>query len=799
MYDHISIEKKWQTSWLKNKTFKTDFNSKKPKYYALDMFPYPSGSGLHVGHPEGYTATDIVARFKRFSQFEVLHPIGWDAFGLPAEQFALKNNKSPKDFTFKNIQNFKRQIQELGFSYDWDLEINTTDEAYYFQTQNIFKKLYENNLAELKEVEVNWCPGLGTVLANEEIINENGKMVSERGSFPVVKKPMRQWVLKITKYADRLLAGLDNLDWPNGVKELQRNWIGKSQGAIINFPLDNHSEIVIPVYTTRPDTIFGVSYLVLAPENNLIQKLTIPTAQQVKVATYISDTNSKSTLDRTNNKDKTGIFSGCYAISPLTNKKLPIWIADYVLNNYATGSVMAVPAHDERDYQFAQKYNLEIIAIIENQKLPFTKDGPHINSDFLNGLKNQAATNLVIEKITSLKCGSAKTNYKLHDWLFSRQRYWGEPFPIIHLDNGEVILTDNVKLPALDNIKPSSDGQSPLANASDWVNVEINGQSGKRETNTMPQWAGSCWYYLAYLLKNGNEYLSLEDPIAQERIAKWMPVDLYIGGAEHAVLHLLYARFWHKVLYDIGLVKTDEPFKKLYNQGMILGPDHQKMSKSKGNTVNPDDIIVKYGADTLRLYEMFMGPLSDTKPWSDTGLVASHKWIRRVFKILSDPQRISDQNDHSLDLVYNQTVKKVSQDFEQLAFNTAISQMMIFINACYKTPTIYRVYAKNFVIMLSCIAPHVGAELWELLRDKETIDQAIWPKWDESLLVTKNSVIIVQVNSKVRAKLTIHNNALQSEVENLALVNPNVAKYLVDKKIVKTIFITNRIINFIIK
>ncbi len=799
MYNHYTIEKKWQKYWLQEKTFKTNFNSNKAKYYVLDMFPYPSGSGLHVGHPEGYTATDIMARFKRFQNFEVLHPIGWDAFGLPAEQFALKNNKSPKEFTLKNITNFKRQIQELGFSYDWDLEINTTSEAYYFQTQNIFKKLYENNLAELKEVEVNWCPGLGTVLANEEIINENGQMVSERGSFPVVKKPMRQWVLKITKYADRLLADLDSLDWPHGVKELQRNWIGRSQGAIINFKSSDDDSLIIGVYTTRPDTIFGVSYLVLAPENKLVQELKIPQSHQAEIDQYISNTKSKSTLDRTNNKNKTGVFTGCFAISPFTNEKLPIWIADYVLNSYATGSVMAVPAHDERDYQFAQRYQLAIKPIIEAPKLPFTKDGAHINSDFLNGLKNQEAITKVIEQLCNTKSGSAKTNYKLHDWLFSRQRYWGEPFPIIHLDNGEVILTDNVKLPVLDNIQPSSDGQSPLANATDWLNVTVNGQSGKRETNTMPQWAGSCWYYLAYLVKNGEEYLDLEDPIAQARIAKWMPVDLYVGGAEHAVLHLLYARFWHKVLYDIGLVKNPEPFQRLYNQGMILGPDHQKMSKSKGNAINPDDIIKEYGADTLRLYEMFMGPLADAKPWSETGLAAAHKWIKRVYNLATDSAKISDHNDHQLDVIYHQSVKKISHDFEALAFNTAISQMMIFINACYKSKTIYRPYLENFLIMFSCIVPHVGEELWTLIGHSTTINDSRWPLWEERFLQSQTSVVIVQINSKVRAKLNVSVDNTQTEIETLAQAHPNVAKYLTDKTIVKVIYVAHKIINFIIK
>ncbi len=797
MYNHQIIEKKWQKFWNDNKIFKTDFNSKKDKYYVLDMFPYPSGKGLHVGHPEGYTATDIIARFKRLKGFEVLHPIGWDAFGLPAEQYALKNNKSPREFMKKNIANFKRQIKELGFSYDWDVEINTTDEEYYFQTQWIFKKLYENNLAELKEVEVNWCPGLGTVLANEEIINENGKMVSERGSFPVVKKPMRQWVLKITKYADKLLEGLDELKWPRGVKELQRNWIGRSSGAIINFVTENN-EVKIPVYTTRPDTIFGVSYLVIAPENKIIEQLKIPHQFQAAVKKYIEDTNSKSTLERMNNKTKTGVFTGVFAIHPFTKAKIEIWLADYVLNSYATGSVMAVPAHDERDFKFAKKFNLAIKQVIASDTLPATGNGVCINSEFLNGLQKEAAIEKILSEIEKQKIGKAKINYKLHDWLFSRQRYWGEPFPIVHLDNGEVLLVDNVELPELKNIKISQTGESPLANASEWVNVTIDGKSGKRETNTMPQWAGSCWYYIAYLLRTETGYLKLDSKLGQERLSKWLPVDLYIGGAEHAVLHLLYARFWHKVLYDIGLVKTKEPFTRLFNQGMILGPDNQKMSKSKGNVINPDDIVVQYGADTLRLYEMFMGPLEDAKAWSNNGLQASYKWINRFYNLYNNAE-LSDQNNHKLDLIYNQTVKKVSHDYENLAFNTAVSQFMIFVNACYKEKVIYKPYLENILIMISCIIPHISEEIWNQLGHRTSINQATWPTWDEKALIAKETIMIVQVNGRLRAKINIDSNSDEVTVVKIAKENENVSRFLDNKTIIKTIYVKGRIINFIVK
>ena len=653
-YNHSEIEKRWQKYWEENKTFETILDKNKPKYYVLDMFPYPSGAGLHVGHPEGYTATDIIARMKIMQGYNVLHPIGFDAFGLPAEQYALSTGNDPREFTEKNIKIFKKQLKILGLAYDWDREISTCDPEYYKWTQWIFTKLYEKGLAELREIEVNWCEELGTVLANEEVVNVNGKMVSERGNFPVVKRPMKQWVLKITEYAERLLEGLDRLDWPESVKEMQRNWIGKSEGAEVVFKVEGYDES-FTVFTTRPDTLFGATYCVLAPEHPLVQKI-VSAEQKEEVLKYIDSARSKSDLDRTDlNKEKTGVFIGAFALNPVNNKPIPIWIADYVLSSYGTGAIMAVPAHDQRDYEFAKKFNLEIIPVLEGDisEEAFVGDALHINSDFLDGLNKEDAIEKMITHLKAKGIGKRSVNYKLRDWIFSRQRYWGEPFPIILWEDGtiEVLGVEDLplELPKLDKITPSKTGESPLANAKEWLHVvRADGVKGRRETNTMPQWAGSCWYYIAYILREDNQYLDLTDPEVQELVNHWLPVDLYIGGTEHAVLHLLYSRFWHKVLYDAGVVKMDEPFQKLFNQGMILGEDGEKMSKSKGNVVNPDDIVKKYGADTLRLYEMFMGPLEAIKPWSTAGLEGPRRFLERVYRFYTEIANIKD-TDYTLE------------------------------------------------------------------------------------------------------------------------------------------------------
>ena len=678
-YKHIEIEKKWQRYWEEHKTFKTTEDDDKKNYYALDMFPYPSGQGLHVGHPEGYTATDIMARMKRMQGYNVLHPMGWDAFGLPAEQYALNTGNSPREFTKKNVNNFRRQIKSLGLSYDWDREVNTTDPAYYKWTQWIFEQLYKKGLAYEAEVPVNWSPDLGTVVANEEVID--GK--TERGGFPVIRKPMRQWVLKITAYADRLIDDLDDLDWPEAIKEQQRNWIGRSVGAAINFPVSGDENTKIEVFSTRPDTIFGVAALVLAPEHELVKQLTTPEHEN-EVEAYIEKISHKSDLERTDlAKDKTGVFTGSYVVNPVSGEKLPIWIADYVLNSYGTGAVMVVPAHDERDHEFAQKFDLPIVQVIEGgdvQKEAYTGDGVHINSDFLNGMDKDEAIDAINNWLEENGVGEKKVNYRLRDWLFSRQRYWGEPIPVIHWEDGETTLVPEdelpLYLPKATDIKPSGTGESPLANLDDWVNVvDENGRKGRRETNTMPQWAGSSWYFLRYIDPHNNHEVA-----DYEKLKEWLPVNLYVGGAEHAVLHLLYARFWHKFLYDLGVVPTKEPFQKLVNQGMILGSNHEKMSKSKGNVVNPDDIVEQYGADTLRLYEMFMGPLDASIPWSEEGLGGAHKFINRVWNLLIDENdnlrdRVTTINNHDLDKIYNETVKKVTEDYEAMHFNTAISQL----------------------------------------------------------------------------------------------------------------------------
>ncbi|MCH4348935.1 leucine--tRNA ligase [Staphylococcus haemolyticus] len=802
-YNHKEIEKKWQNYWADNKTFKTSDNLGQKKFYALDMFPYPSGAGLHVGHPEGYTATDIVSRYKRMQGYNVLHPMGWDAFGLPAEQYALDTGNDPREFTKQNIQTFKRQIQELGFSYDWDREVNTTDPEYYKWTQWIFIQLYNKGLAYVDEVAVNWCPALGTVLSNEEVVDG----VSERGGHPVYRRPMKQWVLKITEYADRLLEDLDELDWPESIKDMQRNWIGRSEGARVSFEIEN-KDASIDVFTTRPDTIYGTTFLVLSPEHSLVNEITSEDKLEA-VKKYQEDSSKKSDLERTDlAKDKSGVFTGAYAINPLTGKKLPIWIADYVLSSYGTGAVMAVPAHDERDYEFASKFNLpinEVIAGGDIQKEAYTGVGEHINSGELNGLDNETAISKAIELLVAKGAGEKKVNYKLRDWLFSRQRYWGEPIPVIHWEDGTMTTVPEQELPLLlpetDEIKPSGTGESPLANIDEFVNVidEKTGMKGRRETNTMPQWAGSCWYYLRYIDPHNSNMLA--DP---EKLKHWLPVDLYIGGVEHAVLHLLYARFWHKVLYDLGVVPTKEPFQKLFNQGMILGEGNEKMSKSKGNVVNPDDIVDSHGADTLRLYEMFMGPLDAAIAWSENGLDGSRRFLDRVWRLFinedgSLSNKIVENNDNGLDKVYNQTVKKVTEDFNTLNFNTAISQLMVFINDCYKAETIYQPYAEGFVKMLAPIAPHIGEELWDRLGNEDTITYQPWPTYDESLLVDSEVEIVVQVNGKVRAKLNIPKDTSKDEMEALALKDENVKLSIEGKDIKKVIAVPQKLVNIVAK
>ncbi|AIK40237.1 leucine--tRNA ligase [Bacillus pseudomycoides] len=798
-FNHQEIEKKWQAYWEENKTFRTPDETEKPKFYALDMFPYPSGAGLHVGHPEGYTATDILSRMKRMQGYNVLHPMGWDAFGLPAEQYALDTGNSPAEFTEKNINTFRNQIKALGFSYDWDREVNTTDPNYYKWTQWIFLQLFEKGLAYVDEIPVNWCPALGTVLANEEVID--GK--SERGGHPVERRPMKQWMLKITAYADRLLEDLDDLDWPESLKDMQRNWIGRSEGAEVHFNIDGTDE-KFTVFTTRPDTLFGATYCVLAPEHALVAEIT--TADQKEaVEAYIDSVKAKSDLERTElAKEKTGVFTGAYAINPVNGEKLPIWIADYVLATYGTGAVMAVPAHDERDYEFAQVFSLPMKEVVKGgdiTKEVYTGDGPHVNSAFLDGLNKEEAIAKMIEWLEVTSAGNQKVTYRLRDWLFSRQRYWGEPIPVIHWEDGTMTAVKEEELPLVlpktENIRPSGTGESPLANIEEWVNVvdPETGKKGRRETNTMPQWAGSCWYYLRYIDPNNSE--ALVDP---EKVKQWLPVDIYIGGAEHAVLHLLYARFWHKVLYDIGVVPTKEPFQQLFNQGMILGENNEKMSKSKGNVVNPDDIVASHGADTLRLYEMFMGPLDASIAWSENGLDGARRFLDRVWRLFVQDngelsEKITDASNQELEKAYHQTVKKVTEDYAELRFNTAISQMMMFINDAYKTEVLPKEYVEGFVKMIAPVAPHVAEELWSKLGHSETITYASWPTFDESKLVEDEVEIVVQVMGKVRAKLKTKKDASKEEMEQLAI---EVVKEQIEGKTVrKVIVVPGKLVNIV--
>ncbi|ADK69157.1 leucine--tRNA ligase [Mycoplasma mycoides subsp. mycoides] len=802
-FSHKAIEKKWQKYWKENNIYKTTNNSEK-KAYILDMFPYPSGAGLHVGHIKGYTATDVYSRFKRMQGYDVLHPIGWDAFGLPAEQYALKTGNDPREFTLQNIENFKIQLNKMGFSYDYDKEINTADPNYYKTTQWIFKQLYKKGLAENRDIDVNWCQELGTVLANDEIIEKDGLMVSERGEYPVVKKKMRQWVLKITDYADKLLDGLDNLDWPNSVKELQRNWIGKSEGCEINF---KSNDINIPVFTTRADTIFGVTYIVLASENELVLKLTAPEKLE-EVKKYIELTANKSEIERKDeSRTKTGVFIGSYATNPLTKEQIQIWISDYVLNDYGSGAIMAVPAHDKRDWDFAAKFNLPIKFVIQtkDQSKAFVGEGIHINSEFLNDLDRIQALQVIHDYVDKNNLGKRKINYKLRDWLFSRQRFYGEPFPVLYdKDNNIVLIEDNnlpITLPITDYIKPTNTGESPLANVKNWVNVKIGDKEYKRETNTMPQSAASSWYFIAYILANSkNNLIDLTSDEAKKRLEKWLPVDLYIGGQEHAVGHLLYARFWTHFLYDLGLLPTNEPFKRLFNQGMILGPDNRKMSKSWGNVINPDDVIDTHGADALRLYEMFMGPLDASLPWSFDGLDASLKWLNRCYRMINKIE-FSNTNNHKLDYVYNDVVKKVTQMIQELKFNTAISQLMVLVNAIYKEElnTVYKPYIEGFVKMLSLFAPHLSEELWEKLGNNSSVTLQTWPEFDETKIIKNAVVIALQVNGKLRSTIEVEKGTDKETLIKLAQENENIIRFIKDHKNLKYIAVVDRIVNIVIE
>ena len=795
-YNFKEIEKKWQNYWDENKTFYTDvWDFSKPKYYALDMFPYPSGQGLHVGHPEGYTATDIISRMKRMQGYNVLHPMGWDAFGLPAEQYAIKTGNNPYGFTKQNINTFKRQLKMLGLSFDWDKEVSTCDPNFYKWTQWIFKQLYNDGLAKLIEMPVNWCEGLGCVLSNDEVIN--GK--SERGGFPVVRKNMKQWVLDIPKYADILLDGLDEIDWPESTKEIQRNWIGRSEGAEVIFKIDGFENLSFTVFTTRPDTLFGATYCVFAPEHNLVKEITTESHKNA-VEEYIKLAASKSDLERTElNKDKTGVFTGSYAINPVNGKKIPIWISDYVLATYGTGAIMSVPAHDERDYEFAKKFDIEIIPVLEGgdvSKEPFTEDGLHINSDFLNGLNKEDAINKMITWLEEKKLGKKKVNYKLREWIFARQRYWGEPIPIVYLDDEMKALADSdlpLELPELEDYAPSKTGASPLDKATDWVNTTFEGKPARRETSTMPGSAGSSWYFLRYIDPHNN------DEFANKKLLEhWLPVDLYMGGPEHAVGHLLYSRFWNNYLYNKGLVPVKEPFAKLRHQGMILGSNGEKMSKSKGNVINPDDMVKEYGADSLRIYEMFMGPIDAAKPWDPNGIDGSKKFLERVWRLYVESGKIQDKENHNLERIYHYTVKKVTNDYESMNFNTAISQMMIFVNTVYKEDIFPKEYAEGFLKLLNPVAPHITEELWSTcLNHNNTISYEAWPTYDESKTISDEITLPIQFNGKLKATIQILVDEDEKSIKEK--VHNAIDSKLDGKTIVKEIYVKNKIYNIVVK
>lgn len=824
-YNHKEIETKWQKFWKENKTFCTRFDKNRPKFYALDMFPYPSGAGLHVGHPEGYTATDILSRYKRAQGYNVLHPMGWDAFGLPAEQYAMNTGHDPAEFTAENIENFKRQINSLGFSYDWDREVNTTDPSYYKWTQWIFTKLYERGLAYEAEVPVNWVEELGTTISNEEVLPDG---TSERGGYSVVRKPMRQWILKITAYADRLLEDLKDLDWPESIKEMQRNWIGKSIGADVIFKVAD-TDKKFTVFTTRPDTLFGATYAVLSPEHSLVDDITTP-EQAKAVADYKRKASLKSDLARTDlAKEKTGVWTGAYTVNPVNGKKIPIWIADYVLASYGHGAIMAVPAHDTRDWEFAKVYNLEIISVLEGgnvEEAAYTEDGLHINSGFLNALNKTEAIDKMIDWLEEKQVGQKKITYRLRDWLFSRQRYWGEPIPIIHWEDGTTTAVPENELPLIlpktRNIKPSGTGESPLANLTDWLTVtREDGVKGRRETNTMPQWAGSSWYYLRYIDPHNDKMLADPDLLKQ-----WLPVDIYVGGAEHAVLHLLYARFWHKFLYDLGVVPTKEPFQKLFNQGMILGTSYRdnrgalvatdkvekregkffniengeeleqapaKMSKSLKNVVNPDDVVEHYGADTLRVYEMFMGPLDASIAWSEEGLEGSRKFLDRVVRLIENNEIVSE-DDGTLDKIYNETVKNVTERLDNMLFNTAISQLMTFVNAANKAKNLPLEYAKGFVQLLAPFAPHIAEELWVKLGNEAGISYIQWPTFDASKLIENEVEIVIQVNGRLKKRVKV---AKGLDRESLIVTAKEAVTVI--GTIVKVIAVPDKLVNIVVK
>lgn len=802
-------EKKWQDFWLDNKTFSVTEDADKPKYYVLDMFPYPSGSGLHVGHPEGYTATDIISRYKRMKGFNVLHPMGWDAFGLPAEQYALQTGTHPAVTTKKNIENFKRQIISLGFSYDWDREIATCDADYYKWTQWIFSQLYKKGLAYVDEVPVNWCPALGTVLANEEVID--GK--SERGGHPVERKPMRQWVLRITEYAEKLLAGLEDLDWPEGVKKMQQEWIGRSEGSTVDFKIQGQEELSFQVYTTRPDTLFGATYCVLAPEHKLVEKIA-SSKQKEEVSKYCEAALNRAERARLEDAaTKTGVFTGAFAVNPATSQPVPIYVGDYVLGSYGTGAIMAVPGHDQRDWDFAKAYDLEIKEVVSGgdiSKEAWAGDGVLVNSGFLDGLGVSDAKAKMIDWLEEKKLGTRTVNYKLRDWLFSRQRYWGEPFPILIGKDGPKLIDESllpVKLPEIEAYQPTEDGKPPLARATDWLEVTDpeTGETYLRETNTMPQWAGSCWYYLRYIDPKNSE--AAWD---KNKESYWMPVDLYVGGAEHAVLHLLYSRFWHHVLFDLGLVSTPEPYQKLVNQGMILGEDNQKMSKSRGNVINPDTIVDKYGADTLRLYEMFMGPLEQTKPWNSNSVGGVHRFLQRVWNIILDKEgSLQSKIDTSitargsevseLDRSLSKLVKKVGEDIEQFKFHTAISAMMSFSSELADTALIPGYIARQFILLLAPFAPHIAEELWEKLGGDDTLAFEPWPEFDPELIVDNEVEIVVQVNGKKRDSFKMAIDADKDSVLSQAKSLEKVSGHTQGKTIVKEIFVPNKLVNLVVK
>jgi leucyl-tRNA synthetase len=799
-YPFDKIEPKWQRYWAEHKTFAAHEDPAKKKLYVLDMFPYPSGAGLHVGHPEGYTATDIYSRFQRMRGCNVLHPMGWDAFGLPAEQYAIDTGTHPSITTRKNIDTFRRQIQMLGFSYDWDREVDTTDPSYYKWTQWIFLQLYKKGLAYESEVPVWWCEGCKAVLANEEV-NADGTC-DRKGHKEVYRRPLRQWILRITKYAERLLEDLELVNWPGSIKEQQRNWIGRSEGAEVDFKTEAGE--VLRVFTTRPDTLFGATYMVLAPEHSLVEKLTTP-AQRNAVNAYRAQATKKSELERTQlEKEKTGVFTGGYAVNPVNNEKIPIWVADYVMMGYGTGAIMAVPAHDKRDHEFARKYDLPITEVVSGgvdfRDNAFEGEGIAVRSPIIDGLPTREAKKKITAWLQEKGLGQPTVQYKLRDWLFSRQRYWGEPIPIVHCEkDGTVAVPESelpLRLPEMKDYTPAGNAEPPLAKATDWVNTKCPqcGGPAKRETNTMPQWAGSCWYYLRYIDPHNDQAF-----VAKDKERHWMPVDLYVGGAEHAVLHLLYSRFWHKVLFDLGHVSTPEPFMKLVNQGMILGEDSQKMSKSRGNVIPIDVPVAEFGADTLRVFEMFMGPLDMVKPWNTRGAEGVYRFLGRVWRLFCDEdgKLILDDSEPTGTLlkVLHQTIKKVGEDTETLAFNTAISQMMIFVNEVTAQETRPRKLLEPFVLALAPYAPHLAEELWEKLGHKQTLAYEPWPGFDEALLKEDTVTVVLQVNGKLRDRMDVPAQISRDELEKLALANERVQEHLAGKQIKKVIVVPGKLVN----